>query len=168
MSLCCMYEVCLYVCLHVCIDKGKYNWLLNNKQPIPRRRTNWAGGNASNGGAAIVSGEEHQALGPRFFSDVRLLFDRLDSSAALGRVSEAAVRTPLPTLEDVRNLLEVQYIVFPIIFSSVFLFNPFRLVWFPFFVFPPQFPPPPVKSGYTGLDVYSPEGQEIDTVVCCT
>lgn len=47
------------------------------------------------------------ALDPRFFEDARMLFDKLDDLGALGRASEAAVRAPLPTLEDVRKLLEV-------------------------------------------------------------
>lgn len=46
-------------------------------------------------------------LRPRFFEDVRVLFERLDSPAALGRACEVAVRAPLPSLGDVRKLLQV-------------------------------------------------------------
>ena len=50
---------------------------------------------------------EDGTLKPRFFEDVRALFERLDGPAALGRACEAAVRTPLPSLGDVRKLLQV-------------------------------------------------------------
>eukprot|EP00752_Nemacystus_decipiens_P005910 g5342.t1 len=57
---------------------------------------------AGAGTGAAIDG----VLSPRFFEDARSLFEKLDSPAALGRACEAAVRTPLPTLEDVRKLLE--------------------------------------------------------------
>lgn len=50
---------------------------------------------------------EDGKLKPRFFEDVRALFERLDSPAALGRACEAAVRAPLPSLGDVKKLLQV-------------------------------------------------------------
>lgn len=56
-------------------------------------------------GSGIIS--EAGTLSPRFFEDVRVLFDRLDSPGALGRACEAAVRAPLPCLDDARKLLEV-------------------------------------------------------------
>lgn len=46
-------------------------------------------------------------LSSTFFEDVRGLFQKIDSPAALGRACEAAVRAPLPSLEDVRSVLEV-------------------------------------------------------------
>lgn len=52
---------------------------------------------------------EDGKLKPRFFEDVRALFERLDSPAALGRACEAAVRAPLPSLGDVKKLLQVIY-----------------------------------------------------------
>lgn len=54
-----------------------------------------------------VGASSDGVLSPRFSEDVRALFERLDTPAALGRACEAAVRTPLPSLEDVRELLEV-------------------------------------------------------------
>ena len=57
------------------------------------------------GGGRIAS--DDGTLNLRFFEDVRTLFNRLDSPAALGRACEAAVRAPLPSLGDVRKLLQV-------------------------------------------------------------
>lgn len=57
--------------------------------------------------AAAAGAASDGVLNPRFFEDAKALFAKLDSPAALGRACEAAVRTPLPSLEDVRKLLEV-------------------------------------------------------------
>lgn len=65
------------------------------------------GGGGVGSVAAILS---DGTLSPVFFEDVRGLFEKLDSPAALGRACEAAVRTPLPTLGDIRKLLEVWYV----------------------------------------------------------
>lgn len=59
------------------------------------------------GGVGVAPILSDGTLSPVFFRDVRALFEKLDSPAALGRACEAAVRTPLPSLEDVRKLLEV-------------------------------------------------------------
>ncbi|CAM9262363.1 unnamed protein product [Ectocarpus sp. 12 AP-2014] len=66
------------------------------------------------GGAASASGDGKgdaavagPGLSPRFFEDARALLDRLDSPGVLGRACEAAVRAVLPSLADVRKLLEV-------------------------------------------------------------
>lgn len=48
-------------------------------------------------------------LSSSFFEDARALFERLGTPVALGRACEAAVRAPLPCLEDVRNLVEVSH-----------------------------------------------------------
>lgn len=50
---------------------------------------------------------EEGTLKQQFLEDVRALLERLDGPAALGRACEAAVRTPLPSLGDVRKLLQV-------------------------------------------------------------
>lgn len=59
------------------------------------------------GAAGVAPVLTDGALSLTFFEHVRGLLEKLDSPAALGRACEAAVRTPLPSLEDVRKLLEV-------------------------------------------------------------
>lgn len=66
-----------------------------------------AGGVGIGGGVGVSHVLSDGTLSPTFFEDVRGLFEKLDSPAALGRACEAAVRTPLPSLGDVRKLLEV-------------------------------------------------------------
>lgn len=49
----------------------------------------------------------------QFFVDVKNLLERLDTPMALGRACAAAVSAPLPSLDDIRVLLEVLGFRFP-------------------------------------------------------
>lgn len=58
--------------------------------------------------AISISTTAATLLPRQFFFAVKDLLDRLDSPSALGRACVAAVSAPLPSLEDVRMLLEVR------------------------------------------------------------
>lgn len=58
-------------------------------------------------------------LPPYFFADVKGLLERLDNPAALGRACVAAVAAPLPSLEDVRVVLEVRGSFIALLLDSV-------------------------------------------------
>lgn len=99
-------------------------------------------------------------LSSTFFEDVQGLFEKIDSPAALGRACEAAVRAPLPSLEDVRSVLEVGQRAVPVIRELPERTSTFsgwiprsivvRFSWCPHTQHPPQ-PTSSYNVGRTGL-----------------
>lgn len=55
------------------------------------------------------SGEEATMVPSEFFADVAALLERLDSADALRRACVAAVGAALPSLDNVRELLEARF-----------------------------------------------------------